>query len=330
MEKKTSFIIPAYNAEKYIGQCVASILNQTCGNYEVIIINDGSNDRTLSMLREFEKKDHRICVIDQKNEGVSGARNNGIDAATGDYIVFVDADDYLAPDYLEYMLSLAEKTGADVCISQNCFTRKNEPQAASDEIITLGPGDAVALLLSPRVIVGCWNKIYRTEFVKSHNLRFSTSLFYGEGLLFITNAAQAACCVGVGNRKVYYYRRNNEDSATATFSIEKMRNGEQALRAIRNNIRIDSPKIDSMWRLHISLFSLGAMTRMKTHHLDREHKMDYWHWHQLIAKNLGALLPDREISIYRKMMLLGGLLCPGVVAGLDTVRRKKIRQNSVE
>ena len=330
MEKKTSLIIPAYNAEKYIYNCVASILNQTYGNIEVIIINDGSDDRTLSILRELEKKDNRVLIIDKKNGGVSAARNDGIDAATGDYIVFVDADDYLAPDFVAYMLSIAEKTGADFCISQNCFTRKNEPQVESDEIKTRTSEDAVALLLSPRVIVGCWNKLYKTEFVRNHNMRFLSSLFYGEGLFFITNAAQHARCVGVGNRKVYYYRRNNEASATAKFSIEKMHNGEKALRAIKKNIKIDSRKIDTMWNLHISLFSLGAITRLKANHLDSEYKEDYKHWHHIIASNFGTLLPEKNISVYRKLMLLGGMLCPGIIAQLDAVRRKNISQNSVE
>ena len=113
-------------------------------------------------------------------------------------------------------------SGADFCFSKNCYTRSNESQVEQDKIETRSSTDATALLLSPQVIVGCWNKIYKKSFLDQHALRFSTNLFYGEGLSFITAAAQCCDIVGIGCRKVYYYRRNNELSATTKFSIEKI------------------------------------------------------------------------------------------------------------
>lgn len=206
MEEKNaiiSFIVPCYNVEQYIEKCILSIANQTIKDIEIIPIDDGSPDNTGKILDRLANGDSRIKVIHKQNAGVSAARNSGLDVATGEYIVFVDGDDYLAPDYVDYMLKLAYKNDSDFVMSQNCYTQENEPQISKDTIKTMSPSEATALLISPRVIVGCWNKMFKREFINNSALSFSTTLFYGEGLTFITKASQLANSVTVGNRKVY-------------------------------------------------------------------------------------------------------------------------------
>lgn len=156
-----SFIIPVYNFAEYVSDCIYSILNQTYKNIEVVIVNDGSTDNTLQVINNIAKYDSRVLTIHKKNEGVSVARNTGISACHGEYIVFVDADDYLAQDYADYMMQLVNNTGAEFCLSLDCFTRKNEKQPPKEYIYTYSPEEATALLLSPRVIVGSWNKIFK-------------------------------------------------------------------------------------------------------------------------------------------------------------------------
>ena len=97
---KISVIVPVYNQEKYIGRCIDSVLNQTMTDFELILINDGSKDKSLDILRNYEKKDKRIKIIDQKNMGVAKTRNKGIEIASGEFIVLVDNDDYLDNTYL--------------------------------------------------------------------------------------------------------------------------------------------------------------------------------------------------------------------------------------
>ena len=212
-----SFIIPSYNFASYIEGCVDSILCQSYDDIEVIIVNDGSTDNSKEVIDKIVAKDKRVIAIHKKNEGVSIARNTGLKVCSGDYCVFVDADDYLAPDYAEYMLRLVRETGGEFCMSLDCFTKQGEQQTSNEIVTSYSPEDATTLLLSPRVIVGSWNKIFKKSFLQDNNLWFSSDLFYGEGLHFITSAAQCASCVGVGNRKVYYYRRNNYASATSKF-----------------------------------------------------------------------------------------------------------------
>lgn len=331
MEKnKVSIIVPAYNVEKYIEKCVNSICEQSYKNIEIIVVNDGSTDLTEEILARIAKTDNRVNVISVENSGVSAARNCGIDNCHGDYVVFVDGDDYLAKDYVEYMMSIVEKTGAEFCLSKNCFTQSYEKQVAKDSIETLNGIEGTALLLSPRVIVGCWNKIFSKEFIDRNQLRFSTTLFYGEGLSFITTAAQTANCVGVGNRKVYFYRRNNEASATTKFDIRKYINGEKALITIKSNMLLKDDRIETMYHLHMALFSLGAVTKIKANKKEKEYRKEYLHWKQLLRDYTGMILFKKDVSSYRKAMLIGGCISPWLLTKLDQIRRKKIAANSVE
>ena len=325
-----SVIVPAYNVEKYIEKCLMSILKQTHKNIEVIIIDDGSKDSTKLIIDTFARRDKRIQIISQNNSGVSVARNTGIEISRGNYIVFIDGDDYIAADYVRYMLNLIEKTGSDFCLSTKCYTKKVEKQVESEFIKKLTPEEATSILLSPDVIVGCWNKIYSRQFIINKGLKFSNTLFYGEGLTFITSAAQLADSVGVGNRKVYYYRRNNESSATTQFNIEKIYNGEVALNNIRNNFTVNSEKVKTMHKLHTSLFYLSALVRMRTHSVKKEYKKDYMKWRKKLLSNTLNLIFKKEVSYYRKAMLIGGCISPLLMMKLDIFRRKKISLNSVD
>lgn len=324
-----SIIIPAYNVGKYIEKCLTSILEQTYSNIEVIAVNDGSTDDTATLIDNISQNDSRVRVLHIKNSGVSAARNRGIEISTGDYVVFVDADDYLAHDYIEYMLDLIKNTGSDFCLSKCCYTRRYEEQTERETIEKLEPADATALLLSPAVIVGCWNKIFKRSFLIENNIRFSTALFYGEGLSFITTASQLSNTVGVGNRKVYYYRRNNETSATTKFNIDKLYNGEKALGIIGNKLMIKTPKVNTMLNLHLCMFRLGAVVKIKSNKLEKEYSTDYKRWKSYMRKNAFKLFFNKEVSIYRKLLLFGGCVSPWLMMKLDIIRRRRISNNSV-
>ena len=324
-----SIIIPAYNVERYIEKCITSILEQTHTNIEVIVVDDGSTDKTGKLIDTISQHDKRVRVLHKENAGVSAARNSGIEMSTGEYVVFVDGDDYIAEDYVEYMLGLIKSTGSDFCLSKCCYTKSGERQTENECIEKLKPEAATALLLSPAVIVGCWNKIFKRSLIVDNNIWFSTTLFYGEGLTFIKTIAQIAKSVGVGNRKVYYYRRNNEASATTKFDINKLYNGEKALKNIGKKFIINSPKINTMLKLHMCLFYLGALVRMKANGVEKEYLKDYKRWKGYIRRNVWGLTFNRDVSIYRKLMLLGGCISPWIMMKLDNIRRSRISANSV-
>ena len=113
---EVSVIIPVYNSEKYVEKCICSVMAQTLPELEIIIINDGSTDESGRILRELAQKDSRIVLLEQENQGVAAARNQGVEKATGKYLTFVDGDDYLQEDYIELMYNLAEKETLDMVI----------------------------------------------------------------------------------------------------------------------------------------------------------------------------------------------------------------------
>lgn len=325
-----SIIVPAYNVEKYIKECVISILHQTHTKIELILVDDGSKDSTPAIIDKLACIDNRIRVIHKQNGGVSAARNIGIEVSKGQYITFVDGDDYLTSDYVEYMLSLIEQENADFGLSTDCFVLDTESQTSVETKQIMTPVEATALLIGPRVIVGCWNKIFKRQFILNNNLKFSTSLFYGEGLTFITDAAQRANKIIVGNRKVYYYRRNNNESATTKFNLQNFYNGEKALQAIKERLIIEDKAIDDMWLWHMCMFYLGAIVKVKANKLEKEYNADYTKWKSFIRKNFLKLAFIKNLSMYRKLMLLGGCINSWLMMKLDQCRRNYIYNHSVK
>lgn len=166
--KKVSIIIPVYNSEKYISKCLDSILNQTYKNIEILVINDGSKDNSIDILRDYEKKDDRIVVIDKENEGVAKTRNQGIKKATGDYIMFIDNDDFIDEDYVETYL---KNTDYDIVIGSYKRTDIN------DKILFKYNLDEKSIW-SKYVVLAPWAKLYKKDFLIKNNIEF---LNYGIG-----------------------------------------------------------------------------------------------------------------------------------------------------
>lgn len=326
---KISFIVPVFNFENYISKCIESIVNQNCDEIEVLIIDDGSTDATGDVCDALAKNDHRIKVVHKQNNGVSAARNTGLEIARGEYVVFVDGDDYLARDFSDYMLQLVLRSNSDFGVSLNCFCNKNEEQIREDHTRVIQSEEAVGLLLSPRVIVGSWNKIYKRSMLVKNNLKFSEDLFYGEGLRFIVQVAKYAATVAVGERKVYYYRRNNFDSATSKFNIKNFYNGWKALEMIDGDLSDRSASVDIILKWHKTQFKMGAVIRILESKRKSEHKDFYSECLKYVRKHTWSTLFDNRVSLYKKALLIGCCICPHIMAHMDILRRKEISKKSV-
>ena len=247
-----SIIIPLYNSEKYIRDCILSCLKQTYKDIEVIVIDDGSNDNGYQIVKELSKNDKRIKVYHTKNNGVSSARNLGIEKSSGEYISFIDADDCIDEKFIETMVRYMVNTDSNFCFSKNTFGNNN---VTGSKIIS--SSEAEAMLLSQRIAVGCWNKMYRRDILKG--IRFRKDLFYGEGLYFINQVAHNANNIVVCEDALYHYRKVNPESATTKFDINKMVNGEKSLFEIKKFTKNDGKEVEKMWNQHYCLFCINAM-----------------------------------------------------------------------
>lgn len=328
---KVSIIVPVYNVEKYIKECFNSLINQTYANCEFIFINDGSTDNSYEILLNLKKKSHdrRVVILNKKNEGVSAARNDGIDNSTGDYLVFVDADDFLSNDYVEYMLSLIKIDDSDFAFSILNYSKLGEKQTSVNLIRKITSEEAIMYLLGLKVTVGCWNKIYKKDFIIKNNLKFMTNLFYGEGLNYIVRSSLYAKNIIIGNKKVYYYRKNNILSATSTYNHKKIINGEKSLKLIEKIIDMENQMMKSAYILHLSTFYLGAIVQMIENKKKSEYYNDYRKWKNELKKNYKFIIKCKYVSLYRKIMLLCGIICPNMICFLNKKRKKIIVKRSV-
>lgn len=243
---KVSVIAPVYNVATYLPQCIKSIQNQSHRNLEIILVDDGSIDNSGNIADCFAEEDSRIKVIHKQNSGVSAARNTGIDAATGDYVCFVDADDYVASDYVEYFLELALQYDADIALSAAHFTTFHTEQVAKDYIEVLTPEQATIRELYYAIPIGCYCKLFRRKFL-GDELRFFEDIFIGEGFNFACYTFQRANKVVVGHKKLYYYRRDNSNSAMTKFNVNKVLCGVKAMSRIRENLLNPSPDVIKAW-----------------------------------------------------------------------------------
>ena len=178
-----SIIIPVYNAEKYINRCIKSIVNQSYQELEIIVVNDGSTDNSLSICETLATQDNRIKVISQDNGGVSKARNTGLRLAKGEYVMFLDSDDYMLPDMCKTMLDVLHSKQADCVI---CGIKEPEgglwcPQRNIDYLILEDFKRDFIYQLNTELLSPCWNKIFKRQLIT--NL-FNEEISFGEDLIF--------------------------------------------------------------------------------------------------------------------------------------------------
>lgn len=184
MQPLISVIVPIYNVEKYLNKCVESIVNQTYKDLEIILVDDGSPDNCPKMCDAWAEKDSRIKVIHKMNGGLSSARNAGIDIMHGQYVMFIDSDDYIELNAVEIMLSIIHKYSCDVCICNNSHVDKdyniidindNKNAVLKDE--TIMQEFFRKEIFDP---ICAWNKMYKSSVIKNANIRFNETIKWGE------------------------------------------------------------------------------------------------------------------------------------------------------
>ena len=183
-----SIIVPVYNVEVYLEKCLNSIINQTYGNIEIILINDGSTDNSGKICDKYAKIDERVVVIHKENGGVSSARNAGLKVAKGNFVGFVDPDDWIAEDMYEKLYLEIKKFNANisVCKFKRVMDRKNFIKRKNCfDAITLNSIDSMYFMLTSIEGYGCavWNKLYRVDFLKRNSI-FTTNSMISEDVSF--------------------------------------------------------------------------------------------------------------------------------------------------
>lgn len=213
MRVKVSVIMPVYNCEKYLADSIKSVLAQTFTDFELIIIDDGSKDKSRKIIEEYSLKDTRIKAFYNENHGVSFTRNYGIDHASGEYIAFIDADDLYEKDYLKDMTNLI-KDSDFICCYNNLITSKGRRKSiykfdcskVADLMNEDNDYSTYQILLEKGIGIQLWNKLFKTCFLKSNNLKFESNYSYDEDMFFCWKATLFSKKITVLDKCLYLYR----------------------------------------------------------------------------------------------------------------------------
>ena len=206
MKPLISIVVPVYNVEKYIHECLESILNQSYKNIEVIIVNDGTLDNSIAKIEDL-LKDKRTRLISQVNQGLSAARNTGIKAALGEYISFIDSDDKVKSSFIETLYDKANETNADIVRGSFRNFDGNIPEGwITDFNISPSRGtEALRYFLNNNVSFVVWSSLYRTTFLRENRLEFTEGILLEDGD-FTTRSYINASVVATSDAPNYYYR----------------------------------------------------------------------------------------------------------------------------
>lgn len=208
---KLSVIVPVYNVEKFLARCLDSILAQTLSDIEIICIDDGSPDNSIEILNRYSSADKRITVIRQENRGLGGARNSGINAATGEYIGFVDSDDYLDLDFFEKLYCAAKKNDADIAVTGIIKHRKRSSKlyiSFEDEVVYTTVNHKFSVCNCPPYF-HVVNKIYRRTLIAGNDIRFKEHVYF-EDIEFTSNILLIANKIVTVPGTFYRYIYNGE------------------------------------------------------------------------------------------------------------------------
>lgn len=227
MKPTVSVIVPVFNAEEYLERCVDSILNQDYQDLELILVNDGSTDRSGEICRRYGEQDSRVTVIDKENSGVSDSRNLAIGRAAGTYLQFVDSDDWLAPDATRLMVRRMEETGCDLVIAD--FYRVSGELVAhkgdidEDGVMSLEEFSAHMMENPADFYYGVlWNKLYRRELVEAHHLRMDRDISWCEDFMFNLEYMRWAETICALRTPVYYYVKRKGSLVNQGMNISRV------------------------------------------------------------------------------------------------------------
>ena len=261
-----SIILPVYNGEAFVERAIRSVLDQELADWELIVVNDGSTDRSEEIIQKFCALDVRIAGISQENKGLSAARNAGYCKAAGKYIVFLDVDDYVEPNYYSGLVASTEKSGADFVVSgytrdfvHSGGTTQLHPVRFEDQLLSCSH-DKVQLQKSCtqtyfyNVYIHVWNKIYRRDFLQKHGIMFDESIRYAEDVPYNIECLIHAKSIQFLSLTGYHYVCHQAERLTGKW---KESLPEDNRRVFRQIVAFEK----SYWKLNHSVIACGMYLR---------------------------------------------------------------------
>lgn len=283
---KVSIIVAAYNVEDYIEKCLKSIMNQTLKDIELIVVNDGSKDNTLSKINSLASSDKRIKVITTLNQGVSKARNTGLRSSMGEYVLFVDADDWLDKKALELLYNNGKKENSDLVCYDYIFEYESGKNVTHEEINfkAITGQEYLDLCLKSKVALSLWSKLIRRQLLTENEIICPENIAFGEDMATSIHIACFCNKVSKVNKALYYYLQRST-SVTKT-SSNKLLNIMESINEIKKYL-IETNRYDNFKRQFVVLKfqHLYYYNVVKSNIFGESHKHLYDIWQKDNDKN---------------------------------------------
>ena len=308
-EPLISVLLPAYKVEKYIAHCIETIQNQTYKNIEIIIVDDCSPDNSGKIAEEYGKKDSRIKVFHHEiNKGLSATRNTGIENSHGEYLTFIDSDDWVSEDYVEYLYKIIKNTESDIAVSRNFFTSRFNEQIKEDKIYATTSEDMLCDILYNRIHVGVWNRLYKRSIIGEKRFRIESKT--GEGMQYNTLVIPTASRIGMGLRRVYTYNVDNDTSATKLPNLEKQSYGSiENMDYIKKNMVPRSKRLDDAVEYQYFTTSLYALTHIVRSKAKKEN-LDFYNCLVKYCRKISLKTLKMELTFKQKIKSILTFISP--------------------
>lgn len=259
-----SYIVPCYNIEAFLPRCLESLSKQHINSgheVEFVLVNDGSPDNCLEILREFAEKDRRGVVIDQKNQGVSAARNTGLRAAKGQYVFFLDGDDYLTDDASQILYDVISEYGGDIIVTNAYYVK----EGAWDNKIEWNPcGKTASGLYNPMVLANVIQmlpisfKVFRHSLLIQNDIYFDEKLRVGEVFAFFIHAFTCSSGIVITDKRIMNYTVR-KDSVMRTVNIERDSTIILTMHSIDDTVKEKMPQLKGFYSYNCALFRIVNM-----------------------------------------------------------------------
>lgn len=297
MRELISVIIPVYNVEKYIDRCVESVINQTYKNLEIILVDDGSSDMSLHLCNKWEKEDKRVKVLSKENGGASTARNAGIDSARGNYIMFVDSDDYVSEIICESLYIKLKQQQADIAI---CRMEKIEKDRIyptrlwdySENMVVMNRRTALQEFFMDKIDCGPCHKLFSAEVIKQ--IRFPEGVI-NEDFVFVYRVLLNANRIVFFSDILYHYCFRENSVTSSRFSKRQFDRYYNCVE-VYNEIKEKEPELEREARFYMWRQSLYLLKEMLEENLHNEYLKEFEMIRTSLKKDLYYILKSKYLT----------------------------------
>lgn len=286
-----TIIVPIYNVKPYLSRCIESIINQDYKKLEIILVDDGSTDKSGNICDEYAKKDKRIIVIHQENQGLSCARNNGTRISKGKYIAYIDSDDYIELDYISYLYKLIKDNKADISACAHNKHRYIETVYEKDELYPA--------LLTSKIAFSAWSKLVKASIMKDNNIYFPVNEIY-EDQKWIYYLLEHTNRVVIGSESKYHYTYR-QNSIFNTKSLQNKKILINRVCEMHNFIKEKHPEYLSLSYIkYIRELTYNFLSFSRTKELETLKKEIY----SLIKKDRNKIILKKEVNLFLRLEVL--------------------------